>query len=409
MTLFATARAPRQIVVGAGQRRSTAAYAKGLGDRALIVTDSYMGQQPALTELVAQLAAVGVAADVFDGVEPEVPLDCVARIVKQGKAFGPDLIIALGGGSCMDAAKITSLILAHGGAVQDYYGEFQVPGPVLPIIALPTTAGTGSEVTPVAVVADPDKTLKVGVASPELIPYIAICDPELTRTCPGSLTAISGADALTHAIEAFTAKKREPVHDLSTSHVFLGKNDFSDHYALAAIGRISRSLERAVSHGDDMAAREDMVWGSMLAGLAFGVAGTASAHALQYPIGALTHTAHGSGVACLMPYVMEFNRPSCPAVFAQIADAMGVPASVEGEEARSFAAIDAVDAIFRKIGIPRATADLGLTTDQIDWTVDQSLAITRLMKNNPRELDSGSTKRLLQAAQSGARTDLRAA
>jgi alcohol dehydrogenase len=409
MTLFATARAPRQIVVGAGQRRAASAYASKLGGRALICTDGYMGQQPALTELVDQLSAVGIVVQVFDGVEPEVPLDCLARIVQLGRAFAPDMIIGLGGGSCLDAAKVTSLLLAHGGDVQDYYGEYRVPGPILPIIALPTTAGTGSEVTPVAVVADPERTLKVGVASPELIPHTAICDPELTLTCPASLTAVSGADALTHAIEAFTAKKREPTPDLSTSHVFLGKNVFSDHYALLAITRISRSLERAVSHGDDLAAREDMVWGSMLAGLAFGVAGTASAHALQYPIGALTHTAHGAGVACLMPYVMEFNRPSCPAAFAQIADALGVPLSVEGETDRSIAAIDTVDRIFRNIGIPRTTADLGLTSDQIQWTVDQSLEIARLIKNNPRELDHASMLRLLEAAQSGARTDLRAA
>jgi alcohol dehydrogenase len=299
------------------------------------------------------------------------------------------------------------VLLAHGGAPQDYYGEFKVPGPVLPVIAVPTTAGTGSEVTPVAVVADPEKTLKVGIASPELIPLVAICDPELTMSCPPGLTAASGSDAMTHAIEAFMALPREPASDLTYSHVFLGKNAFSDMYALQAIGRISRNLERAVKNGGDMEARENMMWASMLAGLAFGAAGTAAAHALQYPVGALTHTAHGLGVACLLPYVMEFNRPKCLGELVQIADAMGLPTEGQDPDARAASAIDAVENLFLRVGIPRTIRELGLAADQLDWAADQAMGAARLVKNNPRPLDVDAMGHILRAAQSGDRADLR--
>ncbi|MHC2484612.1 alcohol dehydrogenase class IV [Rhizobium leguminosarum] len=151
---------------------------------------------------------------------PDVPQDTVAVCVEAARGFGPDMVIGIGGGSCLDMAKCASLLLAHGGALADYYGEFKVPGPVLPVVAVPTTAGTGSEVTPVAVVSDPDRILKVGISSPYLIAAAAICDPELTLSCPPRLTAIAGADALTHAIEAFTAMRRPGDPELAQQHVF---------------------------------------------------------------------------------------------------------------------------------------------------------------------------------------------
>lgn len=407
MTLSAVTRSPRQIVVGVGQRHALAHYARGAGTRALICTDERMGQDAVLADMVDRLAAVGVRSKVYDRTAPEVPMSSVDEAVALGRAFAPDLIIGLGGGSCLDLAKVTALILAHGGKPQDYYGEFKVPGAILPVIAVPTTAGTGSEVTPVAVVADPDRALKVGIASPELIPQIAICDPELTLTCPPGLTASAGADALTHAIEAFTAGPRDWPSDITHSHVFVGKNAFSDLYALQAIARIGGSLERAVTTGSDLAARESMMWASMLAGLAFGAAGTAAAHALQYPVGALTHTAHGLGVACLLPYVMEYNRPNCGPALAQIADALGVPPSDGGEDERAGAAIDAVAALFARIRIPATIRELGLLPDQLDWAAEQAMGAARLVKNNPRPLDVAAMAQILRAAQSGVRADLR--
>jgi alcohol dehydrogenase len=277
---------------------------------------------------------------------------------------------------------------------------------VLPLVALPTTAGTGSEVTPVAVLADPDRALKVGISSPELIPTVAICDPDLTLGAPATLTAHAGADALTHAIESFTAIRREATSDLSRKAVFVGKNILSDGQATQAIALITRNLERVVANGDDRPAREAMMLGAMLAGLAFGSAGNAAAHALQYPVGALTHTSHGVGVACLMPYVMEYNRSFCPDAMAGIANAMGLPN--DGGD-RASAAIAAVAALFARIGIPATLRDLGLPEDKLDWTAEQAMSAGRLVNNNPRPLDVAAMKQILRAAYDGDRRLLQAA
>ena len=190
---------------------------------------------PKWRAMVDGLKAAGIAAEVFDQTLPEVPLDCIAQCVEFGRAFGPDLVIGLGGGSCLDMAKVTALLLAHGGSVRDYYGEFKVPGPVLPLIAAAHHRRHRFGSDPVAVVADSERLLKVGIASPQLIPITAICDPELTISAPKGLTAIAGADALTHAIEALTAGPRAVDHDTTHEHVFLGKNALSDANAMEAI------------------------------------------------------------------------------------------------------------------------------------------------------------------------------
>lgn len=407
--VFGVVRTPRNVVFGAGQRGSLPNYARALGKRALIVTDERMAGERAFAELRDAVEGSGLDVSVFSGTLPELPAECLVAGVAHGRQFGADLVIGIGGGSCLDAAKVIALLLAHGGAVSDYYGEFKVPGPVLPLIAVPTTSGTGSEVTPVAVVADKDRAVKVGIASPYLIPHTAICDPELTYGCPAGLTAVSGADALTHAIEAFTTAPRQPTSAISHEHVFIGKNRFSDFYALEAIRLISGSLARAVSDGSDAAARADMMMGATFAGLAFGTAGTAAAHAVQYPVGALTHTAHGLGVAAMMPYVMEFNRSSATSAMAEIAVAMGlqVDGNGLGETEKAAAAIDAVADMFSGIGIPTDIKTLGISEDRLGWVAEQALGATRLVKNNPRTLDSGSMALLVEAAYRGDRGMLR--
>lgn len=391
MSIFGTLRTPRNIIFGAGQRRAIAGYARDLGARALIVTDERLGDGAEVRELADSLTAVGVQSRVFAGTLAELPLECLAAGCDAGRAFGADLVIGLGGGSCLDAGKIISLILAHGGQPNDYYGEFAVPGPILPVIAVPTTAGTGSEATPVAVVGDPERVVKVGIASPYLIPHTAICDPELTYTCPPALTAASGADAMTHAIEAFTNLRREPTGSVVHEHVFLGKNALSDHYALMAITNLSAGLKRAFDDGGDIEARERVMLGSLAAGLAFGTAGTAAAHAIQYPVGAMTHTAHGVGVAVLMPYVMAFNRDHCTEAMAEIGEAMGV-----GRDAA--AAVEGVRTLFASIGIPQTIADLGVREDQLALVAEQALGSVRLVKNNPRPLDALSMRLLVDAS-----------
>jgi alcohol dehydrogenase class IV len=404
-SLFGLSRFPRNLIFGRGQRGAVAANAAAFGKRALVVTDERMAASGECRDLVQSLEGAGLRATLFDGTVAELPAESIAAGVAAGKAANADVIIGLGGGSCMDAAKLIALLLSHGGQLSDYYGEFKVPGPILPVIAVPTTSGTGSEVTPVAVVSDPDRAVKVGIASPHLIPHVAICDPDLTDTCPPGLTAVSGADALTHAIEAYTTLRREPYPGLAQEHVFVGKNAFSDYYAIEAVRLIAANLRRACENGADRDARDALMLGSTYAGLAFGVAGTAAAHAVQYPVGALTHTPHGAGVAVMMPYVMQFNLSHAAAELAEISTAMGVATSSEALT-NAQAAIEAVAELFASIGIPGTIKDLGLSEDKIEWTAEAALGAARLVKNNPHPLDKYSMLALVRAAFSGDRASL---
>ncbi|MDB5528152.1 MAG: Iron-containing alcohol dehydrogenase [Devosia sp.] len=405
--IFAASRLPRNLVFGAGQRAALAGYVAPLGKRALLVTDERFAGAVEFNTMVDQLRQAGIAVDVYDRTVAELPASCILDGLEHGKRFGADVVVGVGGGSCLDAAKMIALLLSHGGQPSDYYGEFKIPGPILPLVAVPTTAGTGSEVTPVAVIADPDRAVKVGIASPHLIPHTAICDPELTYTCPPGLTAVSGADALTHAIEAFTTLRRAADAQTVHEHVFVGKNAFSDQYALQAIRLISGSLKAAYDNGADHGARERLMMGATLAGLAFGTAGTAAAHAVQYPVGALTHTPHGAGVAVMMPYVLEFNRSHAEAEMAEIADAMGVASAGMDQAKKASAAIDAVAALFAAVGIPKTLKDLGLREEDLTWTAEAALGATRLIKNNPRPLDTASMTQLVNAAFVGDRAALR--
>ena len=408
MSLFGILRNTRNLVFGTGQRAAAPGYAAQLGRRALVVTDERLGAEADFRALVDGLKKAGIETKIFDKTIAELPLDCINRALEAGASFGADMVIGIGGGSCLDAAKVAALLLTHGGRASDYYGEFKVPGPVLPLILLPTTAGTGSEVTPVAVITDPDRAVKVGIASPHLICHTAICDPELTYSCPPGLTAVSGADALTHAIEAFTTIRREPSTAIVHEHVFLGKNALSDHYALLAISNISASLKRAYDNGQDLEARQQLMFGATAAGLAFGVAGTAAAHAVQYPVGAMTHTAHGAGVAVMMPYVMEFNRNYCEQELVDIGQAMGLDLKGHSLEQQTDATIDAVARLFADIGIPRTIADLGVAKGQLSQVAEQAMGSVRLIKNNPRPLDPVSMAVLVEAAFNGDRDALRA-
>lgn len=398
MTIFGTIRAPRELIFGAGQRGALGQVAAKLGQRALVVTDARLAGDPQFLEMTAQLEAAGLSVRVDGSTLPDVPVESAMDSAAAAREFAPDLVVGVGGGSCLDMAKCVAVLLTHGGAPQDYYGEFTVPGPVMPIIAVPTTAGTGSEATPVAVLSDSERQLKVGISSPHIIPTVSICDPDLTLTCPPSLTAIAGADALTHAIEAFTAIRREPVAGLAQERVFVGKNAISDHFALTAIGLLWEGLEAACTDGSNAEARANVMLGATTAGLAFGVAGTAAAHAIQYPVGALTHTAHGAGVACLMPYVMAWNAPAIGPELDRIAVATGLLSGAE--------VIPAIAALFDRIGIPRTLRDLGLAEDRLDWVAEQSCGIARLIQNNPRPLPPEDMRRLVGAAFHGELTVL---
>lgn len=398
MTLFGTLRAPRELIFGSGQRDTLGKVAAKLGKRALVVTDERLAGDADFRAMVAQVEAAGLSVRVDGSTLPDVPVESAVASAEAARDFAPDLVVGVGGGSCLDMAKCVAVLLSHGGKPQDYYGEFMVPGPVMPLIAVPTTAGTGSEVTPVAVLSDAGRQLKVGISSPHIIPTVSICDPDLTLTCPPTLTAIAGADALTHAIEAFSAIRRAPTPGLAQERVFVGKNATSDHFALTAIGLLWEGLELACTDGANTEARARVMMGATMAGLAFGVAGTAAAHAIQYPVGALTHTAHGAGVACLMPYVMAWNATEIGSELDQIAGTIGLQSGAE--------VIPAIAALFGRIGIPRTLRDLGLAEDRLGWVAEQSCGIARLIQNNPRPLPPEEMRRLVGAAFHGELAEL---
>ena len=401
--LFGLLRLPTTIVLGAGQRNATGNYAAKFGGRALICTDKRMSEDPHLQDILASLASSKVETMVFDATEADLPIDGIGGCVAGCRDFAPDVVIGLGGGSCMDMAKCVALLLKHEGTLDSYYGEGKVPSPIIPVIAIPTTAGTGSEVTPVAVVGDDRLGTKIGISSPYLIPAIAICDPELTLSCPPGLTSCSGADALTHAIEAFTARRRPVSAELTLESVFVGKNALSDAFALLAIEQVFANLPVVMRDGGNIEARELLMLASLAAGCAFGTAGTAAAHAIQYPVGNDTHTPHGVGVALLLPYVMEFNRTACVAEFAEIARRIGLQGK---DEALSHQLIDAVADLLDGVGIPRTLARLGVAADRLSPIAEAALAAGRLVANNPRSLDLPAMERITRAAFTGDRASL---
>jgi alcohol dehydrogenase len=398
---FGLLRAPREVVLGVGQRRVLPAVVQGLGRRALVVTDPHLAAGGGLRELVDGLTASGVAVRIFDEAAPELPLEQVPVAAEVARRHDADVVVGFGGGSCLDLAKVLALLLAHGGQPADYYGEGLVPGPTAPVVAVPTTAGTGSEVTPVAVVSDPTRTIKVGISSPHLIPVVAVCDPELTVSCPRAVTAAAGADALTHGIEAFTAVRRAPTPELSRERVFVGTNVLTDLFALEAVRAVAAHLQRACDAPDDLEARSGMMRAALSGGFAFGTAGTAAAHALQYPIGALTHTAHGAGVGTLMPYVMAFNAEERIEKLAEVARAMGADGGESDPAALARVAVWAVADLLASVGIPRTVADLGVPADRLPDMARAAMNARRLVENNPRPLDEESALELLRAAHAG--------
>jgi alcohol dehydrogenase len=400
---FGLQRSPRTVVFGAGQRSLLGRYAAEYGRKALICTDQRLAASAEFTELISDLEDNGLTVSVWSDTAAELPTADIDRCYDAMKDVGIQVVIGVGGGSCLDLGKAVALLLSHGGPIDQYYGENAVPGPVLPIIAVPTTGGTGSEVTPVCVLSDHRRELKAGISSPYLIPAVAICDPELTYTCPPALTASAGADAVSHLVESFTAIQRPP-EAVGEGRVFIGKNVISDSYARWGLGLLARALPEAFEHPDDRQARSDVMLAANAGGYALGVAGTAAAHALQYPLGALTHTPHGVGVGVLLPYVMRYNAPARVREFAEIATIFGV-AVPGGAEAQALAGIEAVDALLDRIGIPATLKELGLAEDQLSYVAEMGMKSARLVDNNPRPLDADALLEITRAAYAGDRTN----
>src|SRR5579872_2850571 len=301
------------------------AYERLGAKRAFIITDAILVKAGLLAQTTEPLAMGKVAFSHFDKVTPEPPVELVREAIAAAKSFQPDAIIGLGGGSNMDTAKLVALVLTHGGDPTDYTGDCRVPGPVKPLICIPTTAGTGSEVSAAAVFTDTAKQIKVSCLSPFLRPAFAIVDPLFTLSCPPKVTADSGIDALTHAIEGFTAIENDlfPMPS-GEKTVYQGKNPMADLMAAEAIQLVGKFLRRAVKDGNDLEARDGMALAATLGGMAFSNSGVALVHAMEYPVGGAVHVSHGAGNGLLLPFVMRFNLAKRVQEFATIGKALGV-------------------------------------------------------------------------------------
>jgi len=389
-----------KLMFGAGVINQLAAeIEKESRRRLLIITDKNLVIAGIVERVLDATGKKAKDTHVLQESEPEPSLEVAIKALEVAQEFKPDTIIGLGGGSNMDLAKMTALLLAHGGAPEDYFGFDQIPGPVTPLVCIPTTSGTGSEVSHAAVLTDTANGIKVSTLSRHLRPSLAIVDPELTMTCPRHVTAESGMDALTHAIEAFTA--RQPA-DLSAADgedlPYPGKNPMADALAEKAIRLIGQNLEEAVKNPDDKVAREQMSIAATLAGLAFSNGAVALVHALEYPMGVELHCSHGQGNGLLLPYVMRFNKPGRIKAFAQISEFLGCHTKGMSLEGAADKAIEKVESIKRNVGLPEKIRDIGGNREQLCAFADKSIQIKRLMDINPVQPSRDDLLSILESA-----------
>jgi alcohol dehydrogenase class IV len=328
---------PGTIVTGPGSLQQTADFALGYGLNALIVTDKILNELGMVEPLKKNLKKAGMKYTVFSDISGEPTLREVKKGLQVCEESRCEVIIAIGGGSAIDTAKAISIMFNNPEPMSQYMGMEKVPSIGLPVIAIPTTAGTGSEVTRVMVITDEETDVKMMIASRFLVPRVAILDPELTLSCPKGVTAGTGVDALTHAIEAYISRKRQPL---------------TDSLALSAIRRIYPYLERAWNDGKDIEARESVLIGAMEAGLAFSNASVALVHGMSRPIGALFHVPHGIANAILLPIVMRFTASEATDRFAEIARAMGVDTTNLTDEEAAELAVMKVEQLCEALQLP---------------------------------------------------------
>jgi alcohol dehydrogenase class IV len=367
--------------------------------RAFLVTDRVLAQNGILDTVRLPLIQAGIDVEVFDGGEPEPSVDSAQKVLEHAREYQPDVIIGLGGGSNMDLAKVAAAALSHGGSPRDYFGWDRVPGPVVPLICVPTTAGTGSEVSHAAVLTDSENAIKVSTLSNYLRPRIALVDPQLTVSCPAKVTADSGIDALTHAIEACTAADFEKLEiPEGETCAYEGRTPLGECLAEKAVLLIGQHLQKAVEEPGNRAAREGMSLAATLAGMAFSNCAVAVVHALEYPMGGELHVSHGAGNGLLLPFVMRFNLPERVATFARIATLLGEDTVGKSETAAAELAISAVEKLKRAIGIPERIRDIGGREEQLRGFASKAFAIKRLMMVNPRQPSESDLLAILRAA-----------
>jgi alcohol dehydrogenase class IV len=390
-----------QLVFGRGAAAQLGALlARRKLGRVFIVTDPRLEAAGLVERVLAPLRAARIAAHVFTGGEPEPSIETAVTAAEAARAFGPDCILGLGGGSNMDLAKIVAVLFTHGGEPARYFSFDNIPGPVLPLVCLPTTAGTGSEVSHAAVLTDKANQIKVSTLSQYLRPALALVDPAFTDGCPRQVTADSGIDALTHAIEAYTAID---YYDLDAPDgepvAYEGRYLLGASLAENAISLIGQHLVAAVEDGTNQTARDRMALAATLAGLAFSNCAVALVHALEYPLGGAVHVSHGAGNGLLLPYVMRYNLPVRRTAFVKIAELLGERTSaVFSQAAAAELAITAVERIRIAIGIPERLRDLGVQREQLPGFAAKAFAIKRLMGTNPRQPTEADLLAILEAA-----------
>ena len=369
ITVFRTI--PR-IVMGPGALNQLADEVRALkANKVLIVTDQGLIETGLVKKAQDLLAKADIENAVFGDVEADPRYEIVADCVEMIRRENADLILGFGGGSPIDIAKVSAVMAKNEGPISEYFGIDLIPNAGLSTLIIPTTAGTGSEVTPIVILSDHAEKLKKGIVSHHLFPSAALLDPELTLGLPPHVTAATGMDALIHAVESFTSKNATAITDM---------------LARQAMGLIAKNIRTAYSDGSNLEARSHMLEGSLLAGMAFCNAGVTAVHAFAYPIGAEFHISHGVANSIMLAAVMEFNQLGNPAKFARIAEYLGENTAGLSEGEAASAAVAAMRSLAADLKIPDHLSEFGVADKDIPELAAGVMKVTRLLANNPREL-----------------------
>ncbi len=373
-----------RLVSGAGSALELAEQCQRLGvSRPLLVTDPGLVQIGLVQPAIGALEAAGLAPVVFDQVREDPPEATVLAAAEMARVSDIDGVIGLGGGSSMDVAKVVAVLLGGEQVLQSLYGVGMVSGGRLPLVLVPTTAGTGSEVTPVAVITT-GETTKAGVSSPVLLPDVAVLDANLTLGLPPAITAMTGVDAMVHAIEAYTSRHQ--------------KNPISDNLARQALVLLSRNIRTAVHEGSNREAREAMLLGACLAGQAFANAPVAAVHALAYPLGGHYHIPHGLSNSLVLPSVLAFNASAAATQYAELAELV-IGAPVPGDDAAKSAALTAaLVELIADVGLPATLAEAGVPQGELEMLAEDAMLQQRLLVNNPRDVSYDDALAIYRAA-----------
>jgi alcohol dehydrogenase len=378
---------PTAIRFGIGAVNDLGAMVKQFGgSRVLLVVDPGV-QAAGLTEaIIAPLAQLKIPYTIYDQVTPEPGLKLADQGLKTAQKAKADCVVGVGGGSALDVAKAIAILLTNGGKAADYIGLGKIKKPGVPKIMIPTTAGTGAEVTFTAVFINEKTNAKAGMNGDPLYPDAALLDPSLTVSLPPHVTAATGIDAFTHALESYVSNQAHYI---------------SEMYAIEAIDLISHNLRPAFANGGNLAARSAMLMGSLLGGKALAMAGVGLVHAMAYPLGGMFNTPHGLANAILLPYVVEYNLIGNLEKYATVAEIMGYDTEGLSEREAAAMVVDAIHQLNSDVGIPCSLSDLDIPRADIPKMADIALTVTRPVENNPRRPSRDDVMAIYEAALDG--------